>query len=680
MDFAETQAPQDARVTMNFFCFDFAETFVSVLIFLFLLLAAGAFCARLLRFPGFDEVRGFERAGQAMLCGLACLPVCLDLAGCFGVAPMVGAALLPAFAGAPVLLRGQSLRLSRGRLGWLLAGFAWIVVSILLLIDWPAGSGLFHSMTSDDYVKHAEATWSIAQSATPPWNPTFFSPGAKASYYYFFYTLTAVVDVVAGALFGAAARHAAYAGGSVVFLALPPLMHELWKRSGVDEAVGAQSSKRSATLWIALLLLAAGLDLLPIFAAYRFRGYLPEYVPSWAEEITPWVLSALWAPHHVAALVAAFTGFMALARPAEFEPRRTLLAALAFASTAGMSVYIGMAAAAVAGLWLIALAMRRRFGDAANLVAAGLGAALLAAPWLMTVAVRMSGRSPVEFAFRNQAAVPARFDSLTAEIPMRLAVMLSIYFVQFGIFAYGAYAFWRKAGRRGLKSDIGLILVIGTLASLLIGSLLRSSILSNDLGWRVMLFAQAAMLVWTVAAIRSDALLESRRTFAPVALFLALGWGYVLFMVGQQRFARWNPASERAVVADARAAWLWLDRRLPRGALVQAQPDEERSIEFGLYSRFPTPVADLDVGQLFGGSKRAVEARILEMEPIFGDKDFPLDKVKAIAARRDIAAIVVTSDDAAFDAPHAWTAQMRPAFSTPHARVYSMKGAPFADR
>ncbi|MGP0105231.1 hypothetical protein, partial [Rhodoblastus sp.] len=604
----------------------------------------------------------------------------LDLAGRFGVAPMVGAALVPAVAGAPVLLRGQSLHFPRARLGWLLAGFGWIVISIVLLIDWPVGSGLFYDVTAVDYVKHAETTWSIAQSATPPWNPTFFTPGAKASYYYFYYNLTAVVDVVAGTLFGAAARHAAYAGGSVVFLALPALMHELWKRSGVDEAVGARSSNRSARLWIALLLLTAGLDLIEIAKNYLNLGHIPESPASWAEEMTPWVLSALWVPQHVVALIAAFVGFMALARPAPFDLRRTVLAALAFASTAGLSVYIALAAALAAAMWLIVLLARRRAGDAANLAGAGLGAVAFAAPWLMTLAGRMADKPPIAFAFRNHDVLPLRFHSLATEIPARLGVMLAIYVVQFGIFAFGAYVFWRKAGRKGYESDMGLILVLSTIASFVLGSFFYSTIINNDLGWRVMLFAQAGTLVWTLAAIRAGELLKPAGRVSLAVLPLAMGYGYVLFMMQYNRFSWIGTENARALDADARAAWTWLDRRLPVGALVQAQPDVERSIDFGLYGRFPTPVADLHVGQLFGASESAVQARIDEMEPIFSDRDLSLEKARALAARRDLAAIVVTSNDPAFNAPRAWTAQIQPAFSTPHARVYLMKGTPLAAR
>ena len=96
-------------------------------------------------------------------------------------------------------------------------------------------------------------------------------------------------------------------------------MFELWKRSGVDAAVGATQSRRSPALWIGVLLLAGGLDIFPVMRNYAVTGTLSGFPENWAEQVTPWIWTALWVPHHAAALVAAFVGFIALARPAEID-------------------------------------------------------------------------------------------------------------------------------------------------------------------------------------------------------------------------------------------------------------------------------------------------------------------------------------------------------------------------
>jgi len=410
---------------------------------------------------------------------------------------------------------------------------------------------------------------------------------------------------------------------------------------------------------------------------YAVTGTISEFPEGWAEQVTPWIWTALWVPHHAAALVAAFVGFIALARPAEIDWRRTLLAALAFASTAGLSIYVGMAAALTAVLWLVALLAQRRGRDALNLALAGLGSTLIAAPWLLTLVGRPSEKAPLAFALRDYGLVDAATGFASGDLLIHLAVLLEAYLIQFGVFALGAVVYWRKAGRKGLNSDLGLLLVLATGASFLLGSFLRSTVLNNDLGWRVMLFAQAATLIWTLSALRAGALFERGRIAWAAALCLCLGFAYNLFLMHHARFGLRQTEAARQIDYDARTAWSWLDRRLPTGALVQAQPNVGRSLDFGLYGRFPSPVADGHVGQLFGANRSAVQARIVEMEPIFSAPGEPLAAVEAIAARRKLSAIVITASDPVFGDQQAWTAQTQPAFATQTVRVYLM---PQADR
>ena len=141
------------------------------------------------------------------------------------------------------------------------------------------------------------------------------------------------------------------------------------------------------------------------------------------------------------------------------------------------------------------------------------------------------------------------------------------------------------------------------------------------------------------------------------------------------RFGQRQTEAARQIHHDARSAWSWLDRRLQTGALVQAQPNVSRSLDFGLYGRFPTPVSDRHVGQLFGATRSAVQARIAEMEPIFSAPGETLAAVEAIAALRGLSAIVVTASDPVFNDQQAWTAQTQPAFATQTVRVYLMPQA-----
>lgn len=642
-----------------------------MVIFLAIVAPAGARFAETLAFPGFAEARGVERAGLALLCGLACLPVALDLAGRFGPLAMAAAAVALALSGLPALARGLSAPLPAGLRFGLAAAALWIGVSTFVMISWPDGGGLTHSVFVLDYVKHSEATAAIAGSGTPPWNPTFHTPGVTAVYYYFFYSLTAVVALI-GAPVGVEPRHAAYAAAAIAALTLYALADLLWRRSAADAALGLRQPQRPAAVWLIALLLATGLDIFPL-ARFALDGLdnLPHDPEVWNDQVTALTLTALWVPHHAAALASAFIALLALAGPEPKGWRQILLAALAFASTAGMSVYVAVGAGVTAALWLLTLLIQRRPRDAARLVAAGLVALALAAPWLRTLlATYGGGEAPIAFGIRSAGIFPFVIDNPVLRTAAQLATMVAAYMVEFGVFLIGAYAFWKKAGRAGLANDAARILVLGAAASFLVGSFLRSTVLYNDLGWRVMLFAQMATLVWTLSAARDGLFRDRSGPWAAAWFCLIAGYAPLVYsFVQARRFPEQN-ALARAVNADERAAWRWANANLPQGAVVQAQANVERAYNFGLYSRFPAYIADHHVGRLFGASEQAVLDRIGETLPLFDQPQTKRADVRAFVERRGVSAIVVTALDAVFAAPEAWTAQVRPAFSTPHARVY----------
>jgi hypothetical protein len=662
-------------IPMHFVLAETSATMSALFLMALLILGGGALFAKAFRFPGFVEAAAIERAGIAVLCGFACLPVLLDLACRFGTRIMTAAAVAAALAGSQALLHGVSFKFNRTLLFWAAWAVFWILGATTVLIDWPAGSGFAHSFLVIDYVKHAAATWSVAQTGTPPWNPTYFEPGRRAVYYYFFYTLTAVVNILGGPI-GVEARHAAYAGSIAVGFALFALVYQVWRRAGTDEAASVKGASWSAGFGMLVLLLTTGLDILPVLAFAGVSGGRVWFKETewWEDQVTSWLDSTLYVPHHVAALCAAFVAFIALARaiPVRPEHRRILLALLAFASMAGLSIYVAIGAAFVAAIWLIVLLCARRFADGARLLLAGTGAIILAAPWLATLLPLLSvdGPPPIAIRLLGPAWLDTLFESDTGRSLARAIAMPFFYAIEFGIFGLGAFAFWRKAGRRGFATDLGQLLAIGTATSLIIGSFLRSTILNNDLGWRVMLFAQIATFVWTLSAARAGAL-AGRGAFAATArACLILGYVTIAYAVVQ---IRWNPPQdslEQATLGDEIAAWSWLDAHLPEGAAVQSQPDVERAYSYGLYGRFPTPVSDHHNGRLFGASRSAVEARIADIAPIYSDPAMSYADVLRITAPYGISALVVTALDPVFADPKSWTANVPASYSNPHVRVF----------
>lgn len=653
---------------MAFVLSEWLSVCLALLLLAFIVVGGGALFARFLRFPGFEAGDLWTRAGQALLTGLACLPVLLDLAGRLGPQAMAAAAVLLAGAGLPALWRGRA----RASVDPVLVALAalWIALASLLPLDWPNEHGLVHATLVIDYVKHAATTWSLAQSGTPPWNPTFFEPGRPAAYYYFFYTLTGSAAWL-GAFVGLAGRHAAIAGGVLMGFALVALADALSTLSRADAAVGAAPKHRLR--WTVALACATGLDLIPYsIVASALDARLPD-AEWWDEQVASFFVSVLWTPHHIAGLCAACVGFIALsARAALTDARNLALGALAFASMAGLSIYVAFGAGVALTLWSIWRLALGQGRDVARLAVMGAGALALAAPWLATIAARAgAGPAPIAFGLRGPDWIENICSTARACNAARALSMPLFYALEFGLYALGAFMFWRKACVRALDDRLTQLLVCATLASFLVGSFLRSTIVLNDLGWRVMLFAQIAMLVWTASAARVG-LFENVETRLPARLMLALGYGMVLFTAAQARLDMRQTPLQSATLPDEIAAWAWLDAHLPKGARVQAQPRQGRALSYGLYGRFPTYVADRHNGVLFGARDEQVLARLAETEPLFGNHKAHLayDDVRRFAERRAISALVVTALDSVFADPDGWTAMAKPDYENAHVRIY----------
>ena len=106
-------------------------------------------------------------------------------------------------------------------------------------------------------------------------------------------------------------------------------------------------------------------------------------------QITSWVGSLLWVPHHVAALIACFVAFLLLRHQADVHRRwataPVIVAGMAFASAAGMSVYVTFTFVVAVALWLLVLTTRKDWLEAAMFVGAGAVALLWALSYLLSL-------------------------------------------------------------------------------------------------------------------------------------------------------------------------------------------------------------------------------------------------------------------------------------------------------
>ncbi len=640
--------------------------------------------AGMLAFPGFSNSRGLlERAGISLLAGVATMPVLLDLAGRAGPRAMAALAVVLSLAGLLASLRRGERPAPEPDAGRALLLFAaifvvWAAAAIFLLIDLPEGEGLRRSMLSVDHVKHAAATWAIAQWGTPPENPTFLDANLKSAYYYFFYNLTAATQTIAAPL-GVLARHAAWAGVIMAGVALFALLRLLYSRWNLQRGVSGTSNE-AITPWLLVLLLTTGLDIIPVVLVGRlFYGVWMTDAEGWDTQVTSWLDSLLWTPHHICGSIAAWVAFIALTEASCAGARKWRLAAfsgLAFASCAGLSVYVTIGAVATIAMWLCWLALTRRGADIATWLLAGAIALVFGGPWLLSlVAGRpLASEAPIAFEIR---ALPI-IDPLLADPAIRATARLIsapfAYAIEFGVYLFGAYLFWNKAGRRGLDGDLSKLLVLGTVASLIIGTFLRSTIMSNDLGWRVMLFAQTAGLVWTLSAIEQglfhipDA--AGRPRYA-VALWTCVGLGFAANLYGayQVRISTFETQKEVQIAPAEREAWEWMSANLPANTVVEEFPDRPRAFAYGLYGHFREAVSDRYNSVLFGSTKSLAEARIRETAPLFTDTGMTSDAALALANRLNIGVVAIRALDPVFADRAAWPWSVEALYANEYMRV-----------
>ncbi|MCJ2124208.1 hypothetical protein [Methylobacterium sp. J-077] len=613
---------------------------------------------------------GLLPALDSLLVQAAGIPVAVLANGALGLAALVTAVRE---------LRGRIDLPAAGR-GLALAAL-WLGIVAYALIDIDTGTGLYQPVTVIDLVKHASLTRSIVEAGLPPVDP-FFARPERAGYYYFFYTLCALVDWAGGALVDG---RTAFAGMAFwTGIGLLGLLDRLLAATGLVRDV-APRRVRLATL---LVLPAGGLDILLVIRNRIETGlWIP--IPEWLnEQVLNWPSSLIWVPHHVAGALAGWLGLLTLADAADGTRRArgttVAVAGIAFAACAGLSVWVCLGTVAAAGTWLALLAIERRWRDAGRLVAAGVVAALLAAPYLSgLLASRSEAEQAIAFAVRSFGPLEGAADGPALSL-LRLILLPVNYYLAFGVFAAGAFLFWRIVPRREAHaSEAGRLLTIVAASSLLIGGFLRSAILYNDLGWRVVLLAQVATLIWSVAALTRGA---GARLRLPglIAVLLLLGYATTLYGFAGMRayqtsshpsfaFLNGRPDIDRAL----RAAYAWAGAHLPRDLVLQAAPGAPRVFDFGLYGSQPVAVADREA-RLFGAPEAAVAARLAQVEPMFRDA-LDADAVRRRAEATGIGALIVTAQDAPWNNPDSWVWRGRPLYASPLVRILSVEdldGAP----
>ncbi|NWK94751.1 hypothetical protein DM806_03540 [Sphingobium lactosutens] len=614
---------------MTYLLQDLTGFALGTLIAPFIFYLPGAGLLRLIM-PRCAAISFWQRAGWASLLAIAILPAVNALVIRFaGIPAAMAVAVLLAAYGVP-FLRPHAPRWRRLILALAIALLWWLICA-WSYADYDQGGRLYQSLIAYDMVKHAAVAEQIARHDIPFPDP-FFARGGIAGYYHYFYIWPAMVRWIGGTHVSAPMAVAATAFWTGI--AVPAL---LWRIAAEAKFIDPGRERRVALLAI-LFCFVAGADLL--FMLFRFlgSGTVKPMVDQWNEEVRFLATSTLWVPHHVTALVAGWTGMLLAVRAGESEEahRNRLVAGagIAFATMFGASLWVAFTLAPVLVIWALT-ALSRRDG---RLCAAGLIAVLAILPQLVDLLRgRMAGEVPVGLEVRYFSVIA--YGEAWPQQLMRAVLLPLNYGMEFGVFALGAGYFWLSQGK-GWRDDqpVRRLLLLTTIISLIMASFVRSTIINNDLGWRSILFAQLAAMIWTIAV--AQRLPSLRALSPPMILLLVLGLLATIWDIAGLRVIRpplfptpllkqnAHPEWDHAM----RGAYSWADAHLPPDAVLQHNPGlDYRALDFGLYGRHWPAVAD-EEAMLFGASKSLVNQRMAVLAPVFTGPSSRADLYKSARA------------------------------------------------
>jgi hypothetical protein len=566
-----------------------------------------------------------------------------------------------------------------------IAGF-WLALGLVSLIDLQIGDRLYFSVVSFDYALRSTFVSSISRTGIPPANPLFF-PGhaVPLRYHYFWLILCSLVNLLGGSL--VSARQAIIGGTLWCGLGLMAIVAVFLRF--VHPTAGAGIHRRSM-VGIGLLCVT-GLDILPNL----LLDYLHHPKPDpewWNEQVSSWITSVLWVPHHTVALIAGLAGALIIWNSILATERwqRTswaVVGGLCLATCIGSSVYVALVFAVGLSVWTCILLMKRAWREVFFAAGAGLVAVCAAAPHLLSLMRPVSAQSgalPIifrvrpflpEWAFHAQAFGSAHRENLLNALLLPLN-----YFLELGAFLVaGIWMLWRWHKGPKALSRYRLFTLALAGASIVICTFFRSDVIqNNDLGWRGFLLCQFVLLLWTVDLL--EQVPASRRLFLNV--LLAIGVASSVYEVATLRL--FNLALDRMDIPRQewsldhnlgkrtyalRTGYEALRRELPAGAIVQHNPiATPEDLPYGLYADRPVAADSPECGVAFGGDPASCAVVSSALSRIFsGAESAPgLDRV---CTGLSISAVLVKDTDPAWHSQEDWLWQRRPIVANGYMRV-----------
>jgi len=615
--------------------------------------------------------------------------------------------------GAAVLLLVQEAR--RARLQsvpqyiWIVFGLMalWGILAVGSLIDVQIADHLYPPIVARDHAVHTAITAAVSRHI-PPSNPFFANAGAPLRYHYLWLLFCSLPMRV----LRLSPRYVVYSG--VVWCGLG-LMCTI--ALGLKFLVQVETHIEKKTLLAVGLLCVTGLDILPNLYLGVAKGWWLADTEKWNEQIDSWAGSLLWVPHSVAALIACFVAFLLLRHQADAHRKwataPVIVAGMAFASAAGMSVYVTFTFVVAIALWSLALITRKGWREVSMFAGAGAVALLWALPFLSSLRGPAAGAAFAEFALRPfpLGIIIARQVGIAIETQFALAVANALflpinYALELGFFLAVGVLRLRQLMRGAIEVSANeLAAWTLVMTSFLIGTFLRSSTtITNDLGWRCFLPAQLILLLWGATLVhewwfhRSSVVPENamssnatqaaprlwiRVAFAMLIILGTLGTAYQVFMLrmfpvlsdrGEISGLSWVDPDRNfgSRTYALRSAYEVLDTQLPSSAIVQSNPATVHPIQHMLYSgrdsAAATPAGDPPCGTAFGGGPGLCGLRQQKLARLFAlPEGSDLD---ATCREYGIDVIVVEESDRVWQQPSSWVWTRSPSVANDYVRAF----------
>ncbi len=614
--------------------------------------------------------------------------------------PALWAFYIVAFAACALLL-AREIRRTRwravSRYTWIGLGLIalWVIVAIGSMVDLQISDELYPPIAAFDHSTRTAMTVAIARHI-PPSNPFFANAAASLRYHYLWLLFCSLPMKV----FHLPPRYVVYSGvvwcgvGLICTIAL-----------GVKFLLRAQAEIERKTLLAVGLLAVTGLDILPTLYLGFARHLWAADMEWWnVVQITSWADSMLWVPHNLGALIACFVAFVLLRHQVDVHRRwataPVIVAGLAYASAAGMSVYVTFTFVVAIAFWLLVLILRKGWLEFSMFVAAGALALLCALSFLVSLRGLGSGEAFVGFALRpfplgiyflHQFGI--EFQSSFGFAVSHVLLLPINYGLELGFFLAVAILRLRQVTSSRLEASTNeLAAWTMVITSFVIGTFMRSSTISiNDLGIRCFLPTQLILLLWGAVIIHdwwfhssgvpSQPVLRPwvRQTLAALLLLGILGTAYQVFMLrtfpvladrigikGLTWVDRDRHFGKRAYAL--RSAYEVLNMQLPASAILQSNPSRRYTILHSLYSGHDAAAADSECGADFGGDPALCAVRVKKLTGLFAFPDG--NDLDATCAEYGIDAVVVEDADPVWREPSSWIWTQHPLVANDYVRAF----------